>query len=144
MKKPLFFLLLIMVTAIILIPAFSVAEEAAEIAIGVVQNEIPTNPVSWDQLATIAGAAMATMLIVQLLKLPLDKVWKIPTRIIVFLIAAVVMLLATYFTKGLDASAAMLTILNAVIAALTAMGGYELTFAKLEKKNQKSNAENVG
>ena len=134
MKKPLFFLLLIMVTAMILLPAFSVAEGVAEIAIGVVQNEIPTNPVSWDQLATIAGAATATMLIVQLLKLPLDKVWKIPTRIIVFLIAAVIMLLATYFTKGLNASAALLTILNAVIAALTAMGGYDLTFAKLEKK----------
>lgn len=134
MKKPLFFLLLIMVTALILLPAFSVAEGVAEIAIGVVQNEIPTNPVSWDQLATIAGAATATMLIVQLLKLPLDKVWKIPTRIIVFVIAAVIMLLATYFTKGLNASAALLTILNAVIAALTAMGGYDLTFAKLEKK----------
>ena len=130
MKKLLFLLALIMV-----FPAVAVAEEiAVEIAASVVESEIPTQPFSWEQLATIAGAALATMLIVQLLKLPLDKVWKIPTRIIVFLIAAVVMLLATYFTQGLTWNTALLTILNAVVAALTAMGGYELTFAKLDAK----------
>lgn len=128
--KKIFFLLLC------LFPALTCAEVLEEVAIEVVAGEIPTNPVSWDQLATISGAAMATMLIVQLLKLPLDKVWKIPTRIIVFLIAAIVMLLATYFTRGLSWDTALLTILNAVIAALTAMGGYELTFAKIEKKNK--------
>ena len=78
---------------VMVLPAVAIAEEVAvEIAAGVVESEIPTQPFSWEQLATIAGAALATMLIVQLLKLPLDKVWKIPTRIIVFLIAAVVML----------------------------------------------------
>ena len=102
--------------------------------VAVAEGEIPTDPFTWEQLATIAGAALATMLIVQLLKLPLDKVWKIPTRIIVFLIAAIIMLMATYFTTGLTWSSAALTVLNAVIAALTAMGGYELTFAKLEKR----------
>ena len=121
-----------------ILPFAAVAEmEVAEVVTEVVASEIPTQPVTWEQLATIAGAAMATMLIVQLLKLPLDKVWKIPTRIVVFVIAAAVMLLATYFTDGLTANTALLTVLNAVIAALTAMGGYELTFAKLEKKAEK-------
>lgn len=120
---------------VMVLPAVAIAEEVAvEIAAGVVESEIPTQPFSWEQLATIAGAALATMLIVQLLKLPLDKVWKIPTRIIVFLIAAIVMLLATYFTQGLTWNTALLTVLNAVVAALTAMGGYELTFAKLDAK----------
>ena len=120
---------------IVLFPFAVFAEaEVAEIVAEVVESELPTQPVTWDQLATIAGAAMATMLIVQLLKLPLDKVWKIPTRIIVFLIALIIMLLATYFTQGLTVSNALLTVFNAVIAALTAMGGYELTFAKIEKK----------
>ncbi len=118
--------------------ALGITARAEEIAVEVVENavaaELPTQPFSWEQLATIAGAALATMLIVQLLKLPLDKVWKIPTRIIVFLIAAGVMLLATYFTQGLSWNTALLTLLNAVIAALTAMGGYELTFAKLEAR----------
>lgn len=116
-----------------LLPVVAMCEEVVEVVAEVVASEIPTEPVTWQQLATIAGAAMATMLIVQLLKLPLDKVWKIPTRIIVFLIAAVIMLMATYFTTGLTWSSAALTILNAVIAALTAMGGYELTFRKLEE-----------
>lgn len=134
MKKLFFFFILI----VLVLPCVVIAEEAViEVAASVVESELPTNPFSWEQLATISGAALATMLIVQLLKLPLDRVWKIPTRIIVFLIAAVVMLLATYFTKGLSADTAILTILNAVIAALTAMGGYELTFAKLENKNEK-------
>ena len=117
-----------------LLPVVALCEEVVEVVAEVVASEIPTEPVTWQQLATIAGAATATMLIVQLLKLPIDKVWKIPTRIIVFLIAAIIMLMATYFTTGLTWSSAALTVLNAVIAALTAMGGYELTFAKLEKR----------
>ena len=130
MKKIFVWLLLLL----FLLPVAAMAEELAEVAVEVVASEIPTNPVSWDQLATIGGAAMATMLIVQLLKLPLDKVWKIPTRIIVFVIAFVVLILATYFTQGLSWNTALLTVINAVIVALTAMGGYELTFKKLEKK----------
>lgn len=129
--------LLLCVVLIMILPVAVIAEEAIiEVAASVVESELPTNPFSWEQLATIAGAALATMLIVQLLKLPIDRVWKIPTRIIVFLIAAAVMLLATYFTQGLSWNTALLTILNAVIAALTAMGGYELTFAKLEARKK--------
>jgi hypothetical protein len=122
-----------------LLPVVAMAEQLAEVAVEVVASEIPTNPVTWEQLATIGGAAMATMLIVQLLKLPLDKVWKIPTRIIVFLIAAIVLTLATYFTNGLTWNTALLTVINAVIVALTAMGGYELTFKKLEEKKKTEN-----
>ena len=124
--------------ALFLFPAAAMAEAFVEVATEIVAAEIPTQPVTWEQLATIGGAAMATMLIVQLLKLPLDKVWKIPTRIIVFLIAAVVLILATYFTKGLSADTILLTLINAVIVALTAMGGYELTFHKLEERKKKT------
>ena len=120
-----------------LLPVIGMAEEAiVEVATEIVASEIPTQPVTWAQLATIGGAAMATLLIVQLLKLPLDKVWKIPTRIVVFVIAAIILTLATYFTQGLTWNTAILTLINAVIVALTAMGGYELTFAKIEKKNE--------
>ena len=130
MKKVFLCLLL----ALFMLPVIAGAEALVEVATEVVASEIPTTPVTWEQLATISGAAMATMLIVQLLKLPLDKVWKIPTRIIVFLIAAVIMLLAVHFTQGLNWNNAVLTLLNDVIAALTAMGGYELTFKKFEDK----------
>ena len=138
MKKVFTFLLLFL----FLFPVAAMAEAIAEVAVEIVASEIPTNPVSWEQLATIGGAAMATMLIVQLLKLPLDKVWKIPTRIIVFVIAFIILILATYFTKGLDWSTALLTVINAVIVALTAMGGYELTFKKIEERQADKNNNN--
>lgn len=136
MKKIFTFFLLVL----LLLPAMAGAEALVEVATEVVASEIPTEPVTWQQLATIGGAAMATLLIVQLLKLPLDKVWKIPTRIVVFFISFIVLILATYFTQGLTWNTALLTVINAVIVALTAMGAYELTFAKLEKKK----AENQG
>ena len=123
MKKVLLCFLLLLTLTLICSAAFA-------------EGELPTEPFTWEYLATIAGATLATMLIVQLLKLPLDRVWKIPTRIIVFLIAAIVLLLATYFTVGLTAQNALLTIINAVIVALAAMGGYELSFAKIEKKGE--------
>lgn len=131
MKKFFAFLILIL----ILIPGVILAEaEIAEITGGVIGSEIPTEPVTWDQLATVAGTALITMLIVQYTKMPLDRVWKIPTRIIVFLIAFITMLAATYFKDGLTWSTALLTVFNSLIAALAAMGGYEMTFAKIEKK----------
>lgn len=101
--------------------------------VAMAEGELPTEPLSWEQLATIAGATLATLLVVQLLKLPIDKVWKIPTRIIAYLIALVIMILATHFTTGLTWSNAILAAVNAVIVALAAMGSYEITFAKLGK-----------
>ena len=124
---------------LLIFPAFAMAEALEEVAVEVVASEIPTNPVSWEQLATIGGAAMATLLIVQLLKLPFDKVWKIPTRIIVFVISFIILGLATYFTQGIDWNIALLTVINAVIVALTAMGGYELTFKKIEERQADKN-----
>lgn len=129
MKK--FFLCLVLVSTLILTCSVALAE-----------GELPTEPFSWEQLATIAGASLATLLIVQLLKLPLDKVWKIPTRIIAYIIALAITTLATHFTIGLTWSNFGLAALNSVIVALTAMGAYEITFAKLE--NYRANAESNG
>ena len=67
---------------------------------------------------------------------------EIPTRIIVFFIAFVVLILATYFTQGLSWNTALLTVINAVIVALTAMGGYELTFKKIEDRKKEKEEEN--
>jgi hypothetical protein len=121
MKKLFVFLMIALVIALISTVALA-------------EGELPTEPLTWQYIATIAGATVATLLIVQLLKLPLDKVWKIPTRIWVYIIALVLMLLATQFTVGLDLQTGLLTAVNAVIVALAAMGAYEMTFAKAEKK----------
>jgi len=111
-------------------------------SVALAEGELPTNPFTWEQLATIAGATLATLLIVQLLKLPLDKVWKIPTRIVVYIIALVILLLATQFTTGLTWESVLLTAINAVIVALAAMGAYEITFKKLEER-MKAESEEV-
>lgn len=89
-----------------------------------------TDPFTWKYLVTVAGAAAFTLLVVQFLKLPLDKVRKIPTRVLVYMIALIVMVVAAAFTTGLTMENVLLAACNAFIAGLTAMGGYELTFAK--------------
>lgn len=119
MKK----LFVILFVLLAILPTVSMAEGA-----------IPSDPFTWAQLATVAGATAAVLLIVQLLKLPLDRVWKLPTRIVVYLISLIILLLATAFTEGLTLQTAILTAVNAVIVALAAMGSYEVTFRKLDEK----------
>lgn len=92
-----------------------------------------TGPWTWAYLATIAGATAATLLIVQFLKVPLDKVWKIPTRLFVYLIALVIMVIATAFTSGITLNSFLLSVLNAFIVALTAYGSYEISFARSDR-----------
>lgn len=87
-------------------------------------------PFDWAYLATIAGATAATLLIVQFTKLPLDRVWHIPTRVLVYIIALVIIIVATYFTAGLNAESVLLAVVNAFIVAIGAYGAYEITFAK--------------
>ena len=84
----------------------------------------------WASLGTIAGATAATLMIVQLIKAPLDRLWKLPTRLIVYLIAFALMMMAQYFAGGgLTWESALLSAVNAVMVALSAYGAYELTFA---------------
>lgn len=90
-------------------------------------------PLTWAYLATIAGAAAFTLLIVQFLKAPLDRVWKIPTRVFAYVIALAIMLVATAFTAGLTIDNALLVAANAFLAAMSAYGAYEVTFAKGSK-----------
>lgn len=94
----------------------------------------PGEPLTWAYLATIAGAAAATLLIVQFLKVPLDSFCHIPTRLFVYIVCLVLMLLGTAFTIGLTVNNALLTAVNAFVAALTAYGGYEITFKKMDAK----------
>lgn len=89
-------------------------------------------PYTWDQIATIPGAIAATLLIVQFLKLPLDKVWKIPTRYLVLLIAFLLLAGAQAMVQGLTWPDVPLVVINAFVVALAAMGAYEVSFKKIE------------
>ena len=91
---------------------------------------------TWEFLATFAGAVAAVTLIVQFLKLPADKVWRIPTRFLVFAISLIVLFAVMFFTDAITPEKAALTVLNAVVVTMASMGTYEATFAKLEAKNK--------
>lgn len=141
MKKIFYLILALSMIFTLTIPLFAIAEETAT-APGVAVTDsldtttdadIPTEPFTWEYLATLAGATVATLLIVQFCKVPLDKVWKIPTRVFVYIVALAILLVATAFTTGLTIDNAPLAAVNAFLVALTAYGSYEITFAKIEK-----------
>ena len=91
-------LLCFMLLALLALPVLALAE-----------GELPTDPFSWEQLATIAGATLATLLIVQLLKLPLDKVWKIPTRIVARIMSSVKLYLSLHLERLLYSISSLAT-----------------------------------
>ena len=145
MKKLLTILFLTLMAFVIVMPVLAETFEAppAEVVVDTaptaqIVTEEPTpdptgGPWTWAYLVTIGGATAATLLIVQFMKVPLDKVWKIPTRLFVYIIALVIMTVATAFTSGLDVNSFLLCLLNAFIVALAAYGSYELTFARSER-----------
>lgn len=93
-------------------------------------NEFAT----WASLGTMAGAVAFVTVVVQYIKAPLDRVWKIPTRAVVYVLSLAVLLAAQAFTSGLTGESAVLCAVNAVVVALASMGAYETTFKKTEGK----------
>ena len=81
------------------------------------------NLFTWDMLGTYAGAVAAVGVITQLLK-GVPGIVKIPTQIVSYVIALIVMLCATGFTVGLTAEGAVLTVFNAAVVSLAANGVY--------------------
>lgn len=110
----------------LMIPAGALAEAAGE----------GMQPYTWESLSTMAGATAATLMIVQFTKTPLDKVWYIPTRFLVYLVAAAILMTARAFMGGITAQGVMLSLVDAVLVALSAYGSYELTFAGSDKGKQ--------
>ena len=90
-------------------------------------------PASWDALVTVGGSGLMTLLIVQFIKAPLDKLWKVPTAFVAYMIALAILVAAHAMTSGMNANTFLLCLLNAFIAATSAMGMYEKTFKKIEK-----------
>ena len=86
------------------------------------------NFVTWEGLATMGTATAVVTLVVQYIKAPLDRVWKIPTRALVYVLSLALLLAATAFTTGLTWQSAGLCVVNALLVALASMGAYEATF----------------
>ena len=76
----------------------------------------------WAMLATYAGALAATALLTQWLK---GVFQNIPTQIVSYGIALVVLLAATFFTGALTVESGALCIINAAVVSLASNGAYE-------------------
>jgi len=97
------------------------------------------SPFTWNSLATISGATAATLLIVQFLKVPLDRVWKIPTRWLVWLVGFLLLLASSAVTGvSMTWENLLLLAINAIIVALAAMGSYEATFSGSDAEKEKA------
>ena len=89
---------------------------------------------TWQILGTTAGATAAVLMIVQFVKAPLNKVWRIPTRLLVYILSALITTGARIFGVGaITWDEVLLLLVNAFVVAMAAMGSYEVTFAKLEQ-----------
>lgn len=86
----------------------------------------------WAGMGTMAGAVAAVLIIVQYIKAPLDKVWKIPTRVVVYVIAFMLLMAADIVAGAVSWERTVLVLLNAFLVATSAMGAYEMTFKKTE------------
>lgn len=76
----------------------------------------------WQYLATFAGAAAATGIVTQFLKGPVDRFFKIPTQVLSYLVALVILILAQVFTGTISAPNAVLALFNALLVATAASG----------------------
>lgn len=84
----------------------------------------PESFFTWSDLATYAGSTLAVMIVVQFTKeLPVIK--KIPTRLWAYLLSVVILILGTVFTVSpIAPQDILLCLINAVLVAMAAIGGY--------------------
>lgn len=88
---------------------------------------------SWGMLATFAGATTATALLTQFLKGIFSK---LPTQLLSYLIAVVILIPATIFTTGADWSSLLLIPLNAAIVSLASNGAYDAILRAKDGKDE--------
>lgn len=79
---------------------------------------------TWTSIATLGGATTAVELLTELFK-DISFLKKLPTRLLSFIIAAVVMTAAFVFTEPFSLSGLFLTIFNSAFISLSANGVYD-------------------
>ena len=87
---------------------------------------IPESFFDWPSLGTYAGATLAVMVVVEFTK-ELPGIRALHTRFWAYIVAVVVLILSTVFTGQVDAPTIFLCLFNAVIVAMAAVGGYDIT-----------------
>jgi len=128
--KNLFFFICTIILFVLFMTTVAIADDAST-------AEPARNYLTWEFLGTMYGATAAVLLIIQFIKAPLDKLWKIPTRYVVYVISLLILLSVEYVLTGtLTFDRTGLILLNAVVVAMAAMGTYEATFRKVENKQK--------
>lgn len=79
---------------------------------------------TWDYLATFAGALAVVVLLTQMFK-DMGVLQKVPTQLVSWIIAYVVILLAQIFTNTICAQNAVLALFNSAMVSLAANGGFD-------------------
>lgn len=79
---------------------------------------------TWATLGTYAGATMATAIITELTKL-IPGIKRLHTRLVSYIVALIVLVVATVFGGDVSAASVSLCLVNAVVVALAANGGYD-------------------
>lgn len=128
MRKLICVVAIIFCILLMALPAFAVNEPLTD-------DNIAGGYMTWDFLGTMTGATAAVLLVVQFLKTPLDKIWKIPTRYIVYLLSVFILVAVEFVNKGVFSfDRIFLTLLNAIIVTMAAMGAYEVTFREVDNQ----------
>lgn len=78
----------------------------------------------WTMLGTYAGAIMAVSVITEIIK-DIPGVKKVPTQLMSYVLAFIVLICAMFFSGGFTAQNAVLALFNAALVSLGANGGYE-------------------
>ena len=84
---------------------------------------------TWANLATYAGATLATSLITQVVK-GIGFIANIPTRITSYVIAVVILIAATFFTGAFTLETAALCLINGVVVSLASNGAFDAVSGK--------------
>ena len=138
MKKPRLLLLYLCILFILIaVPLIALATDADTGAAEETKAELYT----WEYLATYAGATAATLLFVQFTKRLVDKIKKFHTQLYTFMIALIILTLATHFTQGYTLENVLLILPNAALVGMAAYGSYELTFKGADEKRRAKEAE---
>ena len=88
---------------------------------------------TWKYLITTGGAAIFVFFVVKFAKAPIDKIGQIPTRLLVYVLCLVTLLVANVFMNhGITIETAVLCVFNALISAYSAYGTYEVWEKKKE------------
>lgn len=87
---------------------------------------------TWAALGTYAGATALTAMFTQLFK-GISFIDKLPTRFFAYIVALLILLAANAVASTLTLETAGLAVVNAVVVALAASGGYDVVKNQIDK-----------